>query len=55
MSEISRPEIFRSETDADGVAVITWDMPDRAMNVLTEQGIAELDAAVGAALADEAV
>jgi 3-hydroxyacyl-CoA dehydrogenase / enoyl-CoA hydratase / 3-hydroxybutyryl-CoA epimerase len=48
-------EIFHSETDADGVAVIAWDLPGRAMNVLTEEGIAELDAAVDAALADAAV
>ena len=48
-------EIFRIETDADGVAVITWDLPGASMNVLTEAGIAELDAAVDAALADEAV
>ena len=53
MTETS--EIFRLETGADGVAVITWDMADRAMNVLTEAGIAELGAHVDAALADEAV
>ena len=48
-------EIFRLETDADGVATITWDLPGAAMNVLDEQGIAELDAAVDAALADPGV
>ncbi len=48
-------EIFRMETDADGVATITWDLPGKAMNVLTEQGIAELESCVEAALVDEAV
>ena len=47
-------EIFHYSVD-DGVATITWDMADRGMNVLTRQGIAELDAAVDRALADDAV
>ena len=38
--------IFHYDVDADGVATIAWDLPDRSMNVLTEEGIAELDAAV---------
>ena len=47
--------IFRSETDAEGVATIVWDLPERSMNVLTFEGIADLDAAVDAALADAGV
>ena len=47
--------IFTTATDADGIATITWDLPGKSMNVLTEEGIAELDAAVDAALADPAV
>jgi 3-hydroxyacyl-CoA dehydrogenase/enoyl-CoA hydratase/3-hydroxybutyryl-CoA epimerase len=47
--------IFTLTTDSDGVATITWDLPGRSMNVLTEEGIAELDAAIDAALADPAV
>jgi 3-hydroxyacyl-CoA dehydrogenase/enoyl-CoA hydratase/3-hydroxybutyryl-CoA epimerase len=47
--------IFSTATDADGVATITWDLPGRSMNLLTYEGIAELDAAVDAALADPAV
>ena len=46
--------IFTTATDADGIATITWDLPGKSMNVLTEAGIAELDAAVDAALADPA-
>ena len=26
---------FRFETDADGIALVTWDMPGRSMNVST--------------------
>ena len=26
---------FRFETDADGIALLTWDMPGRSMNVIT--------------------
>ncbi len=47
--------IFTTDIDADGVATITWDLPGKSMNVLNEEGIAELDAAVDAALADAAV
>ena len=37
---------FRFETDADGIALVTWDMPDRSMNVLTPEVIAELSTIV---------
>ena len=47
--------IFTLETDPDGVATIAWDLPGRSMNVLTFEGIAELDAAIDQALADPAV
>ena len=47
--------IFTTERDADGVAVIAWDLPGKSMNVLTYEGVAELDAAMDAALADPAV
>ncbi|MGI3168599.1 3-hydroxyacyl-CoA dehydrogenase NAD-binding domain-containing protein [Pseudooceanicola sp. C21-150M6] len=46
---------FTMEKGADGVAIITWDLPGKSMNVLTLQGAEELDAAVTDALADEAV
>ncbi len=29
---------FRFETDVDGIAVATWDMPERSMNVITPDG-----------------
>ncbi|MDX2309261.1 MAG: hypothetical protein NW216_13545, partial [Hyphomicrobium sp.] len=37
---------FRFETDADGIALITWDMPGRSMNLITMETIAELAALV---------
>jgi len=39
----------------DGVGIITWDVPGKSMNVLTEQGIRDLKAAVDAANADDEI
>ena len=47
-------EIFHYATDG-AIATITWDLPGASMNLLNEQGIAELDAHVDTALADSAV
>lgn len=47
--------IFTTTTDPDGIATITWDLPGRSMNVLTYEGIADLDAAFDAALTDPSV
>ena len=33
---------FRFETDADGIALVTWDMPGRSMNVINAEVIGEL-------------
>ena len=46
---------FRVETDADGIALVTWDIPGRSMNVLDETSTNELDAIVKATTADAAV
>ncbi len=46
---------FRFETGADGVALLTWDMPDRSMNVITPDVMSELDRAVETIVADPAV
>jgi 3-hydroxyacyl-CoA dehydrogenase/enoyl-CoA hydratase/3-hydroxybutyryl-CoA epimerase len=46
---------FRFETGADGVALLTWDMPDRSMNVITEEVIDELGQAVEAVASDAAI
>ena len=39
----------------DGCAILTWDEQGQPMNVLNGQSLAELDAGVKRALADEAV
>ena len=39
----------------DGVAIITWDLPGKSMNVMSMEGFAVLDALVAEALADDAV
>ncbi len=46
---------FTMKTDADGVAVITWDVVGKSMNVLSLEGWDDLDACVDNALADDAV
>ncbi|WP_207102748.1 3-hydroxyacyl-CoA dehydrogenase NAD-binding domain-containing protein [Paracoccus shandongensis] len=46
---------FTMRKDADGVAVITWDVPGKSMNVLSLEGASELNALIDDALADQAV
>jgi 3-hydroxyacyl-CoA dehydrogenase/enoyl-CoA hydratase/3-hydroxybutyryl-CoA epimerase len=46
---------FKVETDSDGIALVTWDIPGRSMNVLDETSTNELDAIVKATTADAAV
>ena len=46
---------FTMQKGDDGVAVITWDVPEKSMNVMSFDGMAELDGCVDDALADEAV
>lgn len=46
---------FRFETDADGIATLTWDMPERSMNVITPQVMEELNQVVDKVASDEAI
>ena len=46
---------FRFETDSDGIALLTWDMPGRAMNVINPEFIAELDQVIDKVAADAAI
>src|ERR1700688_5233411 len=46
---------FKIETDADGIALVTWDTPGRSMNVLDETSVSELEAIVKQTSADAAV
>ncbi|TPI22566.1 3-hydroxyacyl-CoA dehydrogenase NAD-binding domain-containing protein [Mesorhizobium sp. B4-1-1] len=46
---------FTLDTDADGIALITWNMPDRSMNVFTEEVMRELNAIVDHVAGDAAI
>ncbi|RUU47290.1 3-hydroxyacyl-CoA dehydrogenase [Mesorhizobium sp. M6A.T.Ce.TU.002.03.1.1] len=46
---------FTLDIDADGIALITWDMPDRSMNVFTEEAMLELNAIVDKVASDAAI
>jgi 3-hydroxyacyl-CoA dehydrogenase/enoyl-CoA hydratase/3-hydroxybutyryl-CoA epimerase len=46
---------FTVETDADGIALVTWDMPGKSMNVFTEEVMLELDKIVDQVASDAAV
>jgi 3-hydroxyacyl-CoA dehydrogenase / enoyl-CoA hydratase / 3-hydroxybutyryl-CoA epimerase len=46
---------FHYKKDDDGIAIITWDCPDKSMNVASFDALAELDAHVDTALADDGV
>jgi 3-hydroxyacyl-CoA dehydrogenase/enoyl-CoA hydratase/3-hydroxybutyryl-CoA epimerase len=46
---------FRFEIDSDGVALLTWDMPDRSMNVITLEVIDELEQVVDQVASDSTV
>lgn len=46
---------FTVETDADGIALVTWDMPDRSMNVFTEEVMNELDKIIDQVVADAGI
>ena len=46
---------FTVETDTDGIALIIWDMPNKSMNVFTQEVMEELDAIVDKVTEDEAI
>ncbi|WP_227284002.1 3-hydroxyacyl-CoA dehydrogenase NAD-binding domain-containing protein [Boseongicola sp. H5] len=46
---------FKMKTDADGVAVITWDVAGKSMNVLSRDAFEMVETLVDQALADDAV
>ncbi|MGJ4940081.1 FAD-dependent oxidoreductase [Bradyrhizobium sp. HKCCYLS1011] len=46
---------FKIETDADGIALVTWDIPGRSMNVLDETSAIELETIVKETTADAAI
>ncbi|MEM1361158.1 MAG: 3-hydroxyacyl-CoA dehydrogenase NAD-binding domain-containing protein [Pseudomonadota bacterium] len=46
---------FSYSVDVNGVAVITWDVPGKSMNVMSQEGFGELEAHIDRLLADDAV
>ncbi|MDE5447037.1 3-hydroxyacyl-CoA dehydrogenase [Bradyrhizobium sp. CSA207] len=46
---------FKIETDADGIALVTWDIPDKSMNVIDETSGTELGAIIEHLTSDAAV
>ncbi|TIO06038.1 MAG: 3-hydroxyacyl-CoA dehydrogenase [Mesorhizobium sp.] len=46
---------FTLDVDADGIALVTWDMPDRSMNVFTEEAMLELNSIVDKVASDAAI
>ena len=46
---------FKIETDADGIALVTWDCPGRSMNVIDVKVIEELSAIVELVAGDAAI
>lgn len=46
---------FKIETDADGIAVITWDMPEKSLNVIDMSVMDELSQIVDQVAGDEAI
>jgi 3-hydroxyacyl-CoA dehydrogenase / enoyl-CoA hydratase / 3-hydroxybutyryl-CoA epimerase len=46
---------FTLDTDADGIATLTWNMADRSMNVITQDVMAELDKVIDHVKATDAI
>ncbi len=46
---------FKFDVDSDGIALITWDMPGKSMNVFTEEVMNELDAIIDRVTADSGI
>jgi 3-hydroxyacyl-CoA dehydrogenase/enoyl-CoA hydratase/3-hydroxybutyryl-CoA epimerase len=43
---------FKVDIDADGIALVTWDMPGKSMNVINEGVISDLDKIIDQVVAD---
>ena len=48
-------EIFTIDVDKDGIAILTWDLADSAVNVFTEQAVIAFEEAINALIVDDAV
>ncbi|MBX3490234.1 3-hydroxyacyl-CoA dehydrogenase NAD-binding domain-containing protein [Parvibaculum sp.] len=48
-------ENFKFDVDADGIALVTWDMPGRSMNVLSQSSMADMAAIIEKIMSDDAI
>ena len=48
-------ENFKFEVDNDGIALITWDMPGRSMNVLSQSSMADIASIIGEIVSNDAI
>ncbi len=46
---------FRFTVDNDGIALLTWDMPGRSMNVITQEVMTELETVIARVSSDPAI
>lgn len=46
---------FKLAIEEDGIALLTWDMPDRSMNVFNESAILELDKVIDDVIANDEI
>jgi 3-hydroxyacyl-CoA dehydrogenase/enoyl-CoA hydratase/3-hydroxybutyryl-CoA epimerase len=49
---MSTDKNFTVDTDADGIALVTWDMPDKSMNVFTVEVMDEIEKILDQTVAD---
>ncbi|MBX3446104.1 MAG: enoyl-CoA hydratase/isomerase family protein [Parvibaculaceae bacterium] len=48
-------ENFKFEVDGDGIALVTWDMPNRTMNVLSQSSMADMASIIEKIMSDDAI
>ncbi len=48
-------ENFKFEVDGDGIALITWDMPNRSMNVLSQGSMGDMASIIEKIMSDDAI
>lgn len=46
---------FTIETDADGIALVTWDMPEKSMNVFTVEVMDEIEKIIDHTVSDDGI
>lgn len=48
-------KVFKWNQDADGIVTLTWDDPERSMNVLSNKAMADIAAVIGKVASDAAI